>query len=190
MSLEHVREKKKTRIRNRLIFRSVILAILIAAVIFSLVTNANKDNTIYKVGDQAPEFELQQVNQYNELEKVKLSDYKGKGVMLNFWATFCKPCEEEMPFMQELYPFYKEQGIEIIAVSLDSTELVIDRFIDKYQLTFPVPYDKKGQVSDQYKIGPIPTTYFINPEGVIVEKVEGALSLEKLEAYFQEILPE
>lgn len=190
MSLDKIRENKKQKIRNRLIFRSVILAVLIAAVVFSLVTNAKKDNTIYKVGDDAPDFKLQQVNDNNELEEVQLSDFKGKGIMLNFWATFCKPCEAEMPFMEELYPIYKEQGIEIIAVSLDSTELVIDRFIDKYDLTFPVPYDKRGQVSDLYKIGPIPTTYFISPEGVIVEKIEGALKLEQLEAYFQEILPE
>lgn len=190
MSLEKVRKNKKTRIRNRLIFRSVILATLIAAVVFSLVTNAKKDNTIYKVGDEAPDFKLQQVNENNEVEEIQLSDYKGKGIMLNFWATFCKPCEAEMPYMEKLYPEYKEQGIEIIAVSLDSTELVIDRFIDKYDLTFPVPYDKKGQVSDLYKIGPIPTTYFIDPEGIIVEKIEGALTLERLEAYFNEILPE
>lgn len=188
--MEEVRQKKKAKIRNRLIFRSVVLAVLIAALVFALVKNANNDNTIYKVGDEAPDFKLQQVNENNELEEVQLSDYKGKGVMLNFWATFCKPCEAEMPYMEELYPTYKEQGIEIIAVSLDSTKLVIDRFIDKYDLTFPIPYDKRGQVSDLYKIGPIPTTYFINPEGVIVEKIEGALTLERLETYFKEIRPE
>ena len=190
MSLNKIREKKKSKIRNRLIFRSVILAVLISAVVFALVTNANKDKTIYKIGDKAPDFELSQVNKNNELEKIQLSDYAGKGVMLNFWATFCKPCEAEMPYMEELYPEYNEKGIEIIAVSLDSTELVVNRFIDKYDLTFPIPYDAKGQVSDLYTIGPIPTTYFISPEGVIVDKVEGALSLERLEEYFKEIQPD
>jgi len=190
MSLDKIREKKKTKMRNRLIFRSVVLAILIGAVVFSLVTNAQRDNTIYKVGDKAPDFKLQQINKNNELETVQLSDFEGKGIMLNFWATFCEPCEAEMPYMEELYPKYKEQGIEIIAVNLDLTELVVDRFIDKHNLTFPIPHDKKSQVTDQYKIGPIPTTYFINPEGIIVEKIERALTLENLEGYFQEILPE
>lgn len=190
MSLDKIRQKKKTKIRNRLIFRSAILAILIGAVIFSLVTNAQKDNTIYKVGDEAPDFELQQINENNELETIQLSDFKGKGVMLNFWATFCAPCEAEMPYMEKLYPEYKDKGIEIIAVSLDATELVVDRFIDKYDLTFPIPHDKRGQVTDLYKIGPIPTTYFISPEGVIVEKIEQALTLDKLEDYFEQILPE
>src|SRR5699024_7056087 len=112
------------------------------------------------------------------------------GVMLNFWGTWCKPCEAEMPYMEKLYPEYKEKGIEIVAVNLDSTEFVVDRFIDKYDLTFPVPYDKKRAVEDLYNVGPIPSTFFINPEGEIVESVEGALTLEKLEGYLQQIKPE
>jgi len=190
LKLEQIRKKKKSRIRNRFIFRSVILAILLAAVVFSLVTNAKNDHTIYKVGDQAPDFQLTQINSNNELEAIQLSDFKGKGVMLNFWATFCKPCEAEMPYMEELYADYKDQGIEILAVNLAESELAVNRFIDKHDLTFPVPYDKKGQVSDLYKVGPIPTTYFINPEGEIVEKIEKALTLDLLEDYFRQILPE
>lgn len=189
LKLDKVREKKRKKIKSRLIFRSVTLAVLIAAVIFALVSNANDDKTIYKVGDEAPDFKLEQVNNSNELESIQLSDYEGKGVMLNFWATFCKPCEAEMPYMQELYPEYHDKGIEIIAVSLDSTELVVDKFIDKYDLTFPIPHDTNNTVREQYKIGPIPTTYFIDQDGVIVEKVEGALKLEQLEEYFQLIQP-
>src|SRR5699024_3640865 len=87
MSLDKIREKKKSKIRNRLIFRSVILAVLIGAVVFSLVTNAQKDKTIYKVGDEAPDFKLTQINKNNELETVQLSDYRGKGVMLNWTVS-------------------------------------------------------------------------------------------------------
>src|SRR5699024_9321102 len=113
----------------------------------------------------------------------------GKGVMLNFWATYCKPCEEEMPYMQELYPEYKDKGIEIVAVSLDSTELVIDKFIDEYDLTFPIPHDTKGEVMDLYNVGNLPSTLFINPDGEIEEVVEGALNLEKFEDYYKKIQP-
>lgn len=190
MSLEQAKIKKKSKKRKRFIFRTVILLILLAAVVYALVSNFNKDKSIYGVGDEAPDFKLNQVNEHNELETIQLSDLKGKGVMLNFWATYCKPCEEEMPFMEELYPKYKDKGIEIVAVSLDVAPLVINQFIDRYNLTFPVPHDSNSEVMDLYKIGPIPSTFFIGPDGKIVDKVEGALTLDKLEGHLKEIQPE
>src|SRR5699024_10898799 len=157
---------------------------------FALISNSKKDNKIYKAGVEAPDFELMQVNENNEMEKVRLSDLKGKGIMLNFWATYCPPCEKEMPYMEELYPVYKEKGIEIVAVSLDDNGFVIQQFIDKYDLTFPIPHDTTQEVRDLYKVVPLPSTIFINPEGEIVEEVAGALTLERLEDYFNDILPE
>ena len=147
----------------------MVLMVLLAAVGYALVSNLTKDTTKIDVGMQAPNFKLEQINKNNEREIVKLSDLEGKGVMLNFWATYCKPCEYEMPFMEKLYPEYKAKGIEIVAVSLDAAELVIQRFIDKYDLTFPILHDKSGQVMDSYGIGPIPSTFFISRKGVICE---------------------
>ncbi|MEC5422422.1 thiol-disulfide oxidoreductase ResA [Virgibacillus sp. C22-A2] len=189
MSLEQIKKRKRNKKRNRLIFRTATLAVLLIAVVFALVSNFQKDKTIYSVGDKAPDFQLQQINNNNELETVRLSDYEGKGIMLNFWATYCKPCEAEMPYMEKLYPEYNEKGIEIIAVSLDATQLVVNRFIDKYELTFPIPHDTRGQVMDLYKVGPMPSTFFINPEGEIEDIVEGALTLERLEGHLQDIQP-
>lgn len=190
MSLEDRKKKKQQKKRNRFIFRSVVIGILAIAVIFALISNLTDDNTVYKVGDEAPDFELQQINSNNEMETVKLSDLEGKGVMLNFWGTFCEPCKTEMPFMESLYPEYKDKGIEIVAVSLDGTTLVVDNFIDEFDITFPIPHDNKGKVRDLYNIGPIPTTYFIDPEGKIVDEVKGALTLERLEGHFQDIMPD
>ncbi|MFA1822171.1 thiol-disulfide oxidoreductase ResA [Virgibacillus oceani] len=190
MSLEQAKKNKKNKKRNRLIFRTSILAVLLGAIIFALVSNLQADNAVYGEGDVAPDFKLKQINHNNELETIQLSDYEGKGIMLNFWGTWCKPCEEEMPYMEELYPKYKEKGIEIIAVSLDSTEFVVERFIDKYDLTFPIPHDKTGEVQDLYKVGPLPSSYFIRSDGIIERVVAGGLSLERLEEYLQEIVPE
>lgn len=188
MALEEARKNKQQKMKKRFIFRSIILVVLLSAVIFALVTNLTKDKEIYQVGDEAPDFELAQINESNELETVRLSDLEGKGVMLNFWATYCEPCEKEMPYMESLYPEYKDD-IEIVAVSLDANELVIQQFIDKYDLTFPVLHDTKSEVMDLYNVGPIPSTFFIDPEGKIVDKVAGALTLETLEDHFQEIQP-
>lgn len=174
------------RKKKRFVFRAIVLFVLIAAVTVTLVSSFMEDNPVVKAGDMAPNFVLKQVNGDQTFELHKL---RGKGVMLNFWATYCDPCKEEMPYMEQLYPEYKEKGIEILAVSLDTTELVVKNFIDDYDLTFPVVHDKRGDVMDLYKIGPIPTTYFINPEGEVVRVVKGPLTLNRLEAYFQEILP-
>lgn len=190
MNLEPKRKVKINQKRNRLIIRSSILFILIGAVIFTLISNSKDDNMVYRVGDKAPDFKLTQINENNQLDMLQLSDLEGKGVMLNFWATWCKPCEEEMPYMQELYPKYKDKGVEIVAVSLDSTELVVNGFVDKYDLTFPIPHDQAGEIRDLYKVGPLPSTFFINPDGEIEEYISGALSLESLESYLQDIMPQ
>src|SRR5690625_1089095 len=152
MSIEKAKKRKKQKKRNRLIYRGVILAALVGALVFAIVSNLQKDNTVYRVGDPAPDFQLTQINKDSDLETLRLSDYEGKGVMLNFWATWCKPCEAEMPYMEELYPKYRDNGIEIVAVSLDSTEPVIHQFIEKYNLTFPILYDNRKEVNKLYKL--------------------------------------
>lgn len=188
MTVEEARKKKHKKMKKRFIFRTIVLAVLLVAVVYALVTNLNKDNDIYKEGDPAPDFKLTQVNKNNELETIRLSELEGKGVMLNFWATYCEPCEAEMPYMESLYPEYSDD-IEIVAVSLDASDLVIHQFIEKYDLSFPIVHDKKSEVMDLYKVGPIPSTFFIDPNGNIVDKVAGALTLEKLETHFKEIQP-
>lgn len=189
MSLEQQKQKKKNKKRNRLIFRTAILTVLVAALAFAVINTLRDDNTIYRAGDPAPDFKLQQINENNELETIQLSDLKGKGVMLNFWGTWCEPCEKEMPYMEALYPKYKDKGVEIVAVALDNTELQIDQFIEKHKLTFPIPHDKTGEVKDLYNIKPIPSTFFINPNGEIEAVINGALTLESLEGYLQDIQP-
>ncbi|QDP40506.1 thiol-disulfide oxidoreductase ResA [Radiobacillus deserti] len=184
--LEEANKVKKNKKQSRLIFRTTVLLVLFAALVFALVSNFVSGNSVVDVGDKAPNFQLKQLN--GEADSLQLNDLKGKGIMLNFWATYCEPCEDEMPYMQELYPEYKEKGVEIVAVSLDANELVINKFIDHYDLTFPVLHDK-GQVMDLYGIDPLPTTFFINSEGEVVEKVSGALTLSKLEGYLQQIQP-
>jgi len=189
MTVEERRKKQQQKKRNRHIFRTIVLAVLLVAVVYALFSNFTKDNEIYKSGDEAPNFALAQISKNNETDVINLESLRGKGVMLNFWATYCEPCEAEMPFMESLYPKYKDD-IEIVAVSLDLNDLVIHRFIDKYDLTFPVVHDKKSEVMDLYKVGPIPSTFFINPDGEIVNKVSGPLTLDQLEEQFNDILPD
>ncbi|WP_138416876.1 thiol-disulfide oxidoreductase ResA [Aquibacillus sediminis] len=188
--IEEANNKKQKKKRKRLLFRSILLAIMFGALLFAVISSLSGDSKQVEVGDQAPNFQLKQVNGENGGQAVTFEQFKGKGIMLNFWATWCPPCEAEMPYMQSLYPEYKEKGVEILAVSSDDTEKVIHDFIDKHDLTFPVLHDKKEEVFNQYGVLSYPTSLFINPEGEVVEIVEGPLTLERLEEYFQQIVPE
>ncbi|MBI5599822.1 MAG: TlpA family protein disulfide reductase [Deltaproteobacteria bacterium] len=103
-----------------------------------------------------------------------LKDFKGKVVFLNFWATWCKPCGEEMPSMQALYDSMRGRPFEIVAVSVDTegSEVVAD-FVKKNNLTFSVLHDRKGRTKETYKTTGVPETFIIDQNGVIAEKVWG-----------------
>jgi len=135
------------------------------------------------VGQEAPDFELETLNG----EKVKLSDYRGQPVMLNFWATWCPPCKEEIPDMQK---FYEENDIVVLAVNLTDTEMSkknVQKFADEYGITFPVVLDVDSETSLLYKINPIPTSYMIDKEGMITHKQYGAMTYEMMMKKFNKI---
>lgn len=183
--MTYMANKKK----KRLVFRIIILSILVAATVFALYSTLTKDEQeVVETGDQAPNFQLPTVNM--KQDTLEFSELEGKGVMLNFWGTWCPPCKKEMPYMEELYPEYREKGVEIVAVGLDDSSLVIEDFIDEYGLTFPVLHDKTYQVNDAYGVGYLPATFFINEDGEVVNKVVGGLTLERLEGHLKEIVPE
>ena len=134
------------------------------------------DSTTAKVkeGQPAPDFELTTIDG----KTMKLSDYKGKKVILNFWATWCPPCKAEMPHMQNFYEKHQEEGVEIIAVNLtniDHGKKGIKTFIQDYELTFAIPLDEEGLIGEQYQAFTIPTSYIIDTKGVIAKKIVGPM---------------
>ncbi len=171
----------------RLIFRTVVLAALVITTILALYINSLQDDPVLAEGDQARDFMLERLDNG---EDIQLSELEGKGVMINFWATYCEPCKKEMPYMEELYQKYQDEGIEIIAVSVDKNKMVIDNFYNRYDLSFPLVHDKNSTIMELYQVQPLPTSYFINPDGTIERIVKGPLTLDRLETYFNEILPE
>lgn len=133
------------------------------------------------IGVKAPDFELKTLDG----KMVRLSDYKGQKVMLNFWATWCPPCKEEIPDMEK---FYKSSGdkIQIFAVNLDPTSDVAG-FAKKMGATFPILLDEAEKVMDLYQVLTIPTTYFIDEDGIIRKKYVGAMTLKTMEMYLNEL---
>jgi peroxiredoxin len=131
-------------------------------------------------GDQAPDFELTTLAG----KKVKLSDYKGQKVILNFWATWCPPCKAEMPHMQKYYEKNADkENVEILAVnltSMDEGRNAVQNFVDGYELTFPIPMDVDGDVGGEYRAFTIPTTYMIDTNGQIQHKIVGPMNEEMM----------
>lgn len=117
-------------------------------------------------------------------ETLKLSDLKGKKVVLNFWATWCPPCKAEMPHMQDYYEDKaKDENVEIVAVNLLYTEKSLDNvhnFINSFDITFPIPLDEKDKIGKMYEVLTIPSTYFIDSQGHLQHRVIGPVDEDKL----------
>lgn len=118
----------------------------------------------------APSFELPTLGG----GKIKLADYRGKVVFLNFWATWCSTCKVEMPSMQRLYNKFKAQGFEMLTISIDKDQELIQPFMDEYKLNFPVLLDPESEVAKKlYKTTGVPETFIIRQDGIIIYKAIG-----------------
>lgn len=117
--------------------------------------------TVAMANEQAPDFTLKS----KESGNVRLSEQRGNIVMVNFWASWCGPCREELPKMEELYQEYQDMGFEILAVNVDDQEQKAEVLLDDIAVSFPVLYDTKGEVSELYNVSAMPTTVFIDRDG-------------------------
>ena len=106
---------------------------------------------------------------------ISLSDHKGKVVLVNIWATWCRPCVDEMPSMEKLYQEFKDDNFEILAVSIDALGAeVVGPFMQKYNLTFPALLDSEGTIRQSYQVTGVPESFIIDQQGVLVKKIIGA----------------
>ncbi len=128
------------------------------------------------IGEIAPDFELITLTG----EVIRLSDYRGKRIMLNFWASWCPPCRAEMPDMER---FSNDYNVEVIAINLTESELYIEdvqEFVEEYQLSFIIPLDEAAAVEAKYGIRSVPTTFMIDTKGMIQYKMLGALTYQQM----------
>jgi len=116
-----------------------------------------------QVGEPAPDFQIISSNG----QPGSLSDFHGKPVLINFWATWCSPCRSEMPYIQQVYEEWSGQGLVVLAINIGESSSQVERFIQAYNLSFPVLLDMAGKVAEQYNIRYIPTTYFVDGSGII-----------------------
>ncbi len=156
----------------------VLLIILIGSVIVyqaGLFTKEEANINIgTNIGDKAPDFVLNKMNG----DEMALSSLKGQKVFLNFWASWCPPCQAEMPDIQKLYQ--EDNNVAILAVNLQEENKKVINFMFSNNYTFPVVMDKTGQVARDYLVRGIPTTYILDEDGILMNKASGALSYEQM----------
>jgi thiol-disulfide isomerase/thioredoxin len=137
-------------------------------------------------GNLASDFTLQDI----EGQVVTLGSLRGNPVMLNFWATWCGPCRNEMPFIQEIYDKWQGEGLVILAINIKETSSKVQLFMHSNNLSFPVLFDTDGNVSAMYQIHGIPTTLFIDKDGIIKGKNIGSFNnAAEIEDYLNIIMP-
>ncbi len=125
--------------------------------------------TSMKDKPDAPAFKL--IDMDDEMHK--LADYKGKPVIINFWATWCPPCREELPSMNRAWEKVKDDGIEMLAINVGEDEDTIFAFSGEYPINFTVLLDESGTEINKWPIKGLPTTFVIDPEGKIIYQAVG-----------------
>jgi len=140
-----------------------------------------------QVGFAAPDFSLPST----EGKTYTLSELRGQAVLINLWATWCPPCRAEMPTIEKIYQEYKDQGFIVLAVDMTYQDdpLQIVPFSEEHGLTFPILLDESGVVGSAYQLRSLPSSFFVNREGIITEVVIGGpMSEALLRTRIEEIL--
>ena len=139
-----------------------------------------------RTGFRAPDFTLTTLAG----ETVTLSDLRGRPVLINFWATWCPPCRAEMPAIQAAYERYAPQGLVVLGVDMAESPNVVAAFVERFGIRFPIPLDRDGRVATQYRVRAIPTSFFVDREGVVRSVFTGPMNTPLIEDRLSQILGE
>lgn len=142
----------------------VLLAVLTGA------AHAEQNMTAIPGNIMAPDFALQDTGGKTH----RLSDYRGKPVIINFWTTWCPPCREELPSMNRAWHLLEKEGIAMLALNMGEDEDTIFIFSADYPTDFPILMDQSGEVIEQWPVKGLPTTYVIAPDGTIAYRAIGS----------------
>ncbi|MFS0863854.1 TlpA family protein disulfide reductase [Fredinandcohnia sp. 179-A 10B2 NHS] len=166
---------------------TIIILGLAGYAIWQFIEEQKRGVTGIEIGNTAPDFEVQLLGDENET--IRLSELRGKKVVINFWASWCKPCREEMPEIQKFYET-KSDDVEVLAINMTASEVKPENakeFVEGKGYTFPLLFDVKNQASSDYKVLGLPETFFINSDGTINDYIKGQMNMETLEKKVSEL---
>lgn len=148
-----------------------------------ILTGDSASKTV-KMGQPAPDFTLRGPKG----ETVSLSDFAGHPILINFWATWCPPCRFEMPLLEQTYGKLKDSDLVVLAVDVQEGPELVNPYVEQMGLTFPVALDRAGAVATAYRVTGLPTTVFVDSNGVVTDIHRGALVESVLQQYLDDLL--
>ena len=164
------------------------IALVIVSTVVLVIAGCSPSSTPQgaEIGNVAPDFQLPNL----DYETISLNELRGKPVILNFWATWCPACIDEMPYLQEIHEEYSDDGLMLLAIDVGESQSQVEKFLQSNNLSLPVLLDTSGVVAQKYRILNIPTTFFIDGDGVIQEKRIGAfINAAQIEEQLSKIMP-
>jgi len=174
------------------IFQFMVVALSILWIIFSTISVPQSNTKISQIpqkGFYAPDLLLQNLSG----QEISFRDFQGQAIILNFWATWCPPCKAEMPDLQKVYLQFQGRGLVVIGINRTDQENYseVPDFIQANEITFPVLLDPTGEIAKKYNVSALPTTFFIQPDGIINKVIIGgplpqALLLAEAQQLIQE----
>jgi peroxiredoxin len=186
---ENTGQTQERKSGRQLLTISLVLLVAIPIILISLKERGARSRFIRPLqeGRPAPDFTFPDL----DARKVRLSDFRGKVVLVNIWATWCPPCRDEMPSMQKLYERFKGEHFEILAVSIDADgREAVAPFMQQMNLTFPALLDPKEKIRSLYGITGVPESFIVDRDGILVNKVIGPMdwSSPQVFDFFQELI--
>jgi cytochrome c biogenesis protein CcmG/thiol:disulfide interchange protein DsbE len=183
---------KIKRRRRMLIFCGVSLLNvgLLALILAQLLTPASNSGSDPLVGHAAPDFSLVMLRPTSGKSVVSLSNFKGKPVVLNFWASWCEPCKEELPLLEKSWKRLQAQGKDVVFLGIDFQEANSDAmsFLQQFGITYPAALDANGSVAVKYGVTSLPQTIFINRNGTLMSREPRELTAQVLSSDLQLIM--
>ncbi|MBD8497664.1 thiol-disulfide oxidoreductase ResA [Paenibacillus arenosi] len=161
----------------------VILAAILLLGGFAIGSALFTSNSVPVIGSKVPNIKLQQLNG----DVQELTNLKGQAIVLNFWGTWCEPCTREMPAFQRAHEEWKDKGVSIIAINNGEDPITVNNYVNAMNITFPIWLDSKKSVAKAYGIRPLPTTFFIKPDGTVHNIILGEVEESVLKTQIKEI---